>query len=132
MFMPGAKASKAYKFARPFYGPYCVVAVDDTGVEVRPVDRPGCDSIRVAFQRVHHCPEQIPGVYWPEARHGRKAGKGRGVRRPEDRTTTSVQGTAAAAGAEDPPTGNPPSNADGKLSTEEPTSVWHGRLQVRE
>ena len=42
--MPGAKASKAYKFARPFYGPYRVVAVYDTGSEVRPVDKPTGDQ----------------------------------------------------------------------------------------
>ena len=44
VYMPGAKASKAYKFARPFYGPYRVVAVYDTGSEVRPVDKPTGDQ----------------------------------------------------------------------------------------
>ena len=37
-FMPGAEATKAYKFARPFYGPYRVVALCETGIEVQPVN----------------------------------------------------------------------------------------------
>ena len=35
--MPAAKVTKAYKFARPFHGPYRITAVHETGVEVRPV-----------------------------------------------------------------------------------------------
>ena len=41
--MPSAKTTKAYKFARPFHGPYRVVAVYDTGLEVRPVHLPPKD-----------------------------------------------------------------------------------------
>ena len=51
VYMPAAKATKAYKFARPSHGPYCITAVHDTGVEVRPVDRPQEDAIRVALDR---------------------------------------------------------------------------------
>ena len=49
VYMPAAKATKAYKFARPFHGPYRITAVHDTGVEVRPVDRPQENAIRVAL-----------------------------------------------------------------------------------
>jgi len=62
--MPAAKATKAYKFARPFHGPYRITAVHETGIEVRPVDRPQEGSIRVALNRVRR-PEQIPDTFWP-------------------------------------------------------------------
>ena len=38
-YLPAAKACKAYKFARSFYGPYRIVGQSETGVVVRPVDR---------------------------------------------------------------------------------------------
>ena len=31
VYMPAAKACKAYKFARPFYGPYRIVGQSETG-----------------------------------------------------------------------------------------------------
>jgi len=65
IYMPAAKATKAYKFARPFHGPYRITAVHETGIEVRPVDRPQEGSIRVALNRVRRCPEQIPDTFWP-------------------------------------------------------------------
>ena len=34
VYMPAAKACKAYKFARPFYGPYRIVGRSKTGVYV--------------------------------------------------------------------------------------------------
>jgi hypothetical protein len=58
-YMPKEKASKAYKFARPFHGPYRVTGVLDTGVTVCPVHRPDEESIRVALNRVRRCPEAI-------------------------------------------------------------------------
>ncbi len=65
VLMPGAKSGKAYKFARPFHGPYRITAQYEAGVEVRPVDRPQAQPIRVAFNRVRRCPEGIPDTYWP-------------------------------------------------------------------
>ena len=63
--MPWAKQGKAYKFARPYHGPYHVVAVHDTGVSVCSIDNPSKDPIRVAFNRVHPCADGIPDVFWP-------------------------------------------------------------------
>ena len=67
VYMPAAKACKAYKFARPFYGPYQIIeqSHDQTGVVVCPVDRPQADSIRVAYNRIRHCADSIPDVFWP-------------------------------------------------------------------
>ena len=36
--MPAAKACKAYKFARPFYGPYRIIEQNELEVVVRPVE----------------------------------------------------------------------------------------------
>jgi len=52
IYMPAAKATKAYKFARPFHGPYRITAVHETGIEVRPVDCPQEGSICVELNRV--------------------------------------------------------------------------------
>ena len=63
--MPAVKARKAYKFARPFYGPYRIVEQSETGVVVCPVDQPQADPIRVAYKRIRHCADSIPDVFWP-------------------------------------------------------------------
>ena len=60
VYMPKEKASKAYKFARPFYGPYRVVEVLETGLVVRPVDRPEGEIMWVACNRVRRCPDPVP------------------------------------------------------------------------
>ena len=68
VYMPKEKASKAYKFTCPYHGPYRVTEALDTGVVVRPVNKPDDkSSIRVALNRVHRCPDPVPDdVFWPE------------------------------------------------------------------
>ena len=34
VYVPAAKACKSYKFARPFHGPYRIIAQDETGVVI--------------------------------------------------------------------------------------------------
>ena len=46
--MPAAKVTKAYKFARPFHGPYRIIEQSDTGVVICPLDKPQAEPIRVA------------------------------------------------------------------------------------
>ena len=70
VYMPKEKASNAYKFARPFYGPYRVVEILETGLVVRPVDRPEGETMRVACNRVRRC--LVPGKeFWPPRRTAR-------------------------------------------------------------
>lgn len=69
VYMPAAKSSKAYKFARPFHGLYRIITMFETGVEVRPVDRPQAPTIRVAFNRVRRCPQEIADVSWLNKSH---------------------------------------------------------------
>ena len=72
--MPKEKATKAYKFARPFHGPFRVVEVLDAGVVVRPVDPLRGESIRVAVNQVRRCPEAVPeGESWPARKPARKS-----------------------------------------------------------
>ena len=73
VYMPQDKATKAYKFARPFHGPFRVVEVWETGLTVQPVDKPDEKTIRVAFNRVRRCPEPISNdEFWPPRRKSRR------------------------------------------------------------
>ena len=64
MYMPAAKATKAYKFARPFHGLYRIIEQSDTGVTVRPIDKPQTEPIRVAYNRIRHCYNSLPDKFW--------------------------------------------------------------------
>ena len=62
--MPAESQGKNWKLSRPFHGPYRVLKVTPTNVEVRLVDRPGSESIFVNLGRVRLCyPEQGNSVW---------------------------------------------------------------------
>ena len=74
--MPKDKACKAYKFARPFHGPYRVVEALESGLVVRPVHRLQEATICVALYRVRHCPKAVPeDSFWPRKTPGRTSGR---------------------------------------------------------
>lgn len=60
VYMPAAKRGKAHKFARPFSGPYRVVELFNNGAEVNLIAKPKTANIRVAFNRIRRCPNEIP------------------------------------------------------------------------
>ena len=60
VYTPAKKSGAAYKFARPFVGPYRVLKRYDTGVDVCLVSKPFAKPIRVALSRVRICPAEIP------------------------------------------------------------------------
>ena len=62
--MPHESTGKAAKLARPFFGPFRVLNVTPTNVEVRLVDRPDEPSIFVALSRVRPCYDEIPDISW--------------------------------------------------------------------
>ena len=68
VFMPSAKQGKAYKFARLYHGPYRIVELHGTGASVCPVEKPSQTPIRVAFNRLRPCAEELPDTYWPSCR----------------------------------------------------------------
>ena len=57
--MPALKTGHRRKLACPFEGPYRVVSVYPKGVEVRLVEKPRSEPIRVALNWVRRSPEQI-------------------------------------------------------------------------
>ena len=65
VYMPAVKAFKAYKFARPFHGPYLIVQLSKIGVVVHPVNQLQVDPIRVAYNRIRQCSGLIPDKFWP-------------------------------------------------------------------
>lgn len=58
VYVPSAKSGKAYKFALPYKGPYCVLDISDNVACLQLVDQPKSDTIRVAISRLRHCPNQ--------------------------------------------------------------------------
>ena len=59
LHVPAAKQGKAHKFARPLRGPYRVIELYENGADIRPVDRPQADTIRVALNRLRKYPTEI-------------------------------------------------------------------------
>ena len=64
VYMPSAVKGKAWKLARPFYGPYRVLAAAPTNLEVKPVDKPDAESIFVSLDRIRPCYPELPNVSW--------------------------------------------------------------------
>ena len=50
---------EAYKFAKKFQGPFCIMAMYDNGVELRDVNKPRSKHVRVALNRVRRCPKEV-------------------------------------------------------------------------
>ena len=86
VYMPAAKTGPAYKLARPYHGPYHITATHDTGLEVTPVDRPQDTPIRVAFNRVRACPEEIGNDFYPRNRHTKETQQDDPLIEAEDET----------------------------------------------
>jgi len=55
--MPGDVSGKAWKFARPFHGPYRILELTPS---VCLVNKPQDTSIFVSLQRICMCPKEIP------------------------------------------------------------------------
>ena len=64
VYKQAGKSCKWYKFARPYHGPYWIIRLYDGGADVTVVDHPKEPSIRVPFERLRVCPEEVPDVSW--------------------------------------------------------------------
>ena len=64
VYMPHSVSGKAWKLARPFYGPYRVISLTPTNAEVKLIDKPNSDSIFVALNRVRFCYPELPSKSW--------------------------------------------------------------------
>ena len=59
LYTPSERAGQAYKLARPFKGPYHVVAIDNNVVDIRRISRPESTAVQVAVSRLRHCPAEM-------------------------------------------------------------------------
>ena len=104
LYKPAARSGSAYKFARPYHGPYRILEVTSNNAKIRPVDKPQDEPILVALSRLRRCAEEIADEFWP-------------TRKSTTSVKTSTQGDADV---------NTPA-----AMIEEPTGVWAGRLRKR-
>jgi hypothetical protein len=111
LYKPAAKSGKAYKFARPYYGPYRIVEITTNDAKICPVDIPNEEPIFVALDRLRCCPGEIGDEFWP-TRAKKKA------RSPNSKKAVESEGSAVEAPA--------PEQVPQKDSTE---GVWSGRLR---
>ena len=65
VYMPAARSGKAYILSRPFHGPYRIVKMHENGAEVRPIDKPNDEPVRVALGRLRVCADEISDEFWP-------------------------------------------------------------------
>ena len=85
VYMPHSVSGKAWKLARPFYGPYRVLSLTPTNAEVKLIDKPDSDPIFVALNRVRLCYPELPSKSW----------SGQKSKRSHTKKSKSKQATAA-------------------------------------
>ena len=51
VYFPAKKSGRAYKFARPFQGPYLVKEVFNNGVQVKKIGQSRCKPLQVSLNR---------------------------------------------------------------------------------
>ena len=92
VLMPSETQGKDWKLARPFYGPYRVLKVTPTNVEVCLVDQSKGDSIFVALDRVRRCYSEQGDATWTG--HKKKCRrKSKKLIQPDEVETAAVQPT---------------------------------------
>ena len=75
VYMPAQVKGKDRKLARPYYGPYRVLSLTPTNVEVRLIDDPTDEPIFVALERVRLCYPEQGGMTWTGRRKKRRRSK---------------------------------------------------------
>ena len=59
VYFPAKKSGRAYKFARPFQGPYIVKEMFNNGVLVKKIGQSRCKPLRVSLNRIRKCPKEL-------------------------------------------------------------------------
>ena len=85
--MPHEFTGKAWKLARPYFGPYRILSVTPTNAAVRLVDKPDEPSIFVSLSRVRPCYSEISDTSW--SGHKKKKRK----KKKKENVTPSVPST---------------------------------------
>ncbi len=90
--MPADQQGKFRKLARPYHGPYRVLAATPTNIRAVPVDHPEAVPIFVNLSRVRPCFKELPDVSWTGKRrwNRRKTTRDRRVRAEELTPTNPV------------------------------------------
>ena len=88
--MKGTIKGKAWKFSRPYHGPYRVVTVTGSNAEVRLVDDPAADSIFVSLDRVKPCYPELPDISWT-GHTKRKAHKNKDSKEQDNRSSKNQE-----------------------------------------
>ena len=81
--MPGTVKGKAWKLKRPYHGPYRVLTMTATNVEVVLVDEPTAEPIFVALDRVKPCFPELADVPWTGERCLRRSRKSKDMSRSD-------------------------------------------------
>ena len=71
VYMPTDVTGKDRKLARPYHGPYRIVALTPTNAEVKLVDSVDDPSIFVALDRLRRCYPELPNTSWTGRRKTR-------------------------------------------------------------
>ena len=62
--MPHEATGKAAKLARPYFGPYRILSLTPTNVEVRLADKPDDSSMFISLSRIRPCYAELSDMYW--------------------------------------------------------------------
>lgn len=73
VFFPNQVKGKAWKLARPYFGPYKVLSLTPTNAEVQLAHDSESESIFVALDRIRRCYDEMSDEVWMG--HGAKATK---------------------------------------------------------
>ena len=73
VFFPNKVTGKAWKLARPYFGPYRVLTLTPTNAEVQLVHDSDSESIFVALDRIRRCYDEMSDKVWMG--HGVKPAK---------------------------------------------------------
>ena len=73
--MPHEATGKAAKLARPYFGPYRILSLTPTNVEVRLVDKPDDSSMFISLSRIRPCYAELSDTSWSGHTRKRKRNK---------------------------------------------------------
>ena len=113
---------KAWKFARPFHGPYRILELTPANASVRLVDRPQDQPIFVSLDRIRRCPEEIPDDETWSGKRRRRHKRAKTAAQPGLSWTPALEETTDSC-----PANNAPSAHSEGLQPE----PWSGRLRPR-
>ena len=126
VYMPAAKRGKAYKFAKPFSGPYRIVSLYNNGAEVQLIAKPRSETIRVALNRIRRCPKEIPGVPEPD-----RSAELESTGQPEEPVVDTEEEAAGAARRCVGFPAQPEEDTIGQRPRQEVSGTWRNRLRPR-